>query len=540
MAVLAVVSVALLIHGIQMVGDLQIDDAYITFAYSKNVALGKGPIYGWDLRVEGYSNFLWMILVAIGELFGAQAIFTARLLSLGAFALTLGATFWGARRLAGPWPAFLATLVLASSTDLHRLIQSGLETVLFSAFLAGGLVHYLLEDKNHRRWSLLWFAGAGLTRIDGFVPLLLIVGLEGLRAFLSHRPLPLKALLRWGALGLVPVAVFWLWRYSYYGLPFSLPYYAKASLGMLEFDRGVDYVQNGLRDTGLWLAALIAVYGVHLKERVPKVVVLAFVSILSVYVAYVGGDWMPFNRMLVPLASPLLILFACGMGRMLKQLKGRGPLLGAASYLVTVGATGFMAQHQNQWVLDTPVEKGKVGHNDHLLRHAHGLLDALPFIQAMVRSPGDRLVTDYGGVYAYGTDASVIEMWGLANREIALRGNTDGINAIYGKTCVPCYAEFNPDYFHSVTPLLRGDQDFRSVSQLIGQIFQGRAIDRVIGLRKNYVLGRVRRVATGQTLWFLERKREGVVFEERTVGDLVVDYPQPKAARRHRKKPSRP
>jgi hypothetical protein len=193
-----------------------------------------------------------------------------------------------------------------------------------------------------------------------------------------------------------------------------------------------------------------------------------------------------------------------------------------------------MALHLNQITLDTPLERGKVGHTNHLLRHTQGLLDALPYVQAMVRKPGDKLVTDYGGVYAYGTDASVIEMWGLANKDIALRGNTDGIAAIYGKTCVPCYAEFQPDYFHSVTPLLRGDQDFASPSALIAQIFQGHAIDRVIGLRRNYVMGRVRNPQTGQTLWFMERKRDGVSFEPRQVGQLVVDYPTPQLRGRRR------
>ena len=45
------------------------DDAYITFSFSKSPAAGNGPIYSHDLKVEGYSNFLWMVLVAFG--FGA-------------------------------------------------------------------------------------------------------------------------------------------------------------------------------------------------------------------------------------------------------------------------------------------------------------------------------------------------------------------------------------------------------------------------------------------------------------------------------------
>jgi arabinofuranosyltransferase len=45
--------------------NFSIDDAYITFSFSKNVALGNGPVFSHGARVEGYSNFLWMMLVAL-------------------------------------------------------------------------------------------------------------------------------------------------------------------------------------------------------------------------------------------------------------------------------------------------------------------------------------------------------------------------------------------------------------------------------------------------------------------------------------------
>src|SRR5690606_37715815 len=79
------VAVSLWVWGTTLVGDARVDDAYITFAFSKNLALGKGPIYGFDLRVEGYSNFLWMILSSLGELIGTGALAAARFFSHGLF-----------------------------------------------------------------------------------------------------------------------------------------------------------------------------------------------------------------------------------------------------------------------------------------------------------------------------------------------------------------------------------------------------------------------------------------------------------------------
>lgn len=40
------------------------DDAYITFRYSLNLARGVGPYYNPAERVEGYTNFLLMLLLA--------------------------------------------------------------------------------------------------------------------------------------------------------------------------------------------------------------------------------------------------------------------------------------------------------------------------------------------------------------------------------------------------------------------------------------------------------------------------------------------
>ena len=42
------------------------DDAYITFRYARNLAEGWGPRFnvGAHAPIEGYSNFLWMLLCA--------------------------------------------------------------------------------------------------------------------------------------------------------------------------------------------------------------------------------------------------------------------------------------------------------------------------------------------------------------------------------------------------------------------------------------------------------------------------------------------
>ncbi|MEJ5165858.1 MAG: hypothetical protein WHV67_02380, partial [Thermoanaerobaculia bacterium] len=43
-----------------------VDDAYITYRYSKNFVEGKGLVFNEGERVEGITNFLYSILISFG------------------------------------------------------------------------------------------------------------------------------------------------------------------------------------------------------------------------------------------------------------------------------------------------------------------------------------------------------------------------------------------------------------------------------------------------------------------------------------------
>ena len=91
---------ALFIWETRVLTPVAIDDAYITFSYSKNLATGHGPVYGHGERVEGYSNFLWMVAVAIGLLVsprGADPLLVARATAMPFIALLGFATYRLAR-----------------------------------------------------------------------------------------------------------------------------------------------------------------------------------------------------------------------------------------------------------------------------------------------------------------------------------------------------------------------------------------------------------------------------------------------------------
>ena len=62
-----IVAVALLVLAIAHIRYLWFvcDDAFITFRYAKNLAHGLGPVWNAGERVEGYTNFLWMMIASL-------------------------------------------------------------------------------------------------------------------------------------------------------------------------------------------------------------------------------------------------------------------------------------------------------------------------------------------------------------------------------------------------------------------------------------------------------------------------------------------
>ena len=67
------------------------DDAFITFRYVYNFVHGNGPVYNPGERVEGYTHFLWVALLAGGQrlLPGVELVSIAKTLGILFGALTI-------------------------------------------------------------------------------------------------------------------------------------------------------------------------------------------------------------------------------------------------------------------------------------------------------------------------------------------------------------------------------------------------------------------------------------------------------------------
>lgn len=303
------------------------DDAFISFRYALNLAGGAGFVWNPGERVEGYSNFLWTLLVAAGMKLGAEP---------AAFTLPLGLALFGASLLLawrlgiesglGAVGALIALLLAGTNFTFSSYATGGLETPLVTAlFLAACVVAALAMngglDRERGLLLLSALATAGLlTRMDAvilFTGPVLTVFVAGPSPGPGRRRRIAADLAR---LAVIPgvVVVGWLaWKYSYYGDIFPRAFYLKA-VNASSMERGLRYFYAFIVSYNLapFLFFCIFFFGaIFRREHRVQFMLFATALFWCAYVLKLGGDFMEFRMMapLVPVMMILLIwlLFGC-------------------------------------------------------------------------------------------------------------------------------------------------------------------------------------------------------------------------------------
>lgn len=323
--------------------NVTMDDAFISFRYAENLARGHGLVFNVGERVEGYSNFLWTLLLAVPIRFGVDrfelgvlvvAKLVGALLNLATLVLLWRTTALGRP---GERPSVIAPLYLACLAPFLVWGVSGLETALVTFLILATLHLHLRQDLAFRAgrkalpWSYAVLALAALTRPE---PAVLIVPLFGLRLIslwqtgLRGREL-LREVPRLAWFGL-PYAAFLLWRLDYYGELLPNTYYAKVHGDPRVLTRGWKYLAGAARDLAwAWPAAFAGLALLVARARVPYRVLATSTLALTLLaiIWWEGGDWMPARRTLVPVL-PLCALLAHEVWRACGQWSPRHLALG--------------------------------------------------------------------------------------------------------------------------------------------------------------------------------------------------------------------
>jgi len=332
---LAIAALALVLHSLAY--NFVTDDAYISFVYSRNLAEHGELSFNLGHPVEGYTNFLWTVILGLLMIPGIAPEISSRVLGTACALATLYVVFRTMERALGKkslW-ATVPPLLLACSSGFACWTSGGLETQLFTLLVAvaiDGLV--AAEDVAGER--ALYRAGialalAAMTRPEGLL-VAAVIGVVRLACnALARRRIVGRTELVAAACFLGVWAPWFAWRWWYYGWPFPNTYYVKASgkwaspaMAAEMWKHGGYYLWVWLRQTRLVYALPLAIVGIAaIRPRTPRfALALACALLAAVYLPYaasVGGDFMGLHRFIMPMFVVAAITVVLGLERIARH-----------------------------------------------------------------------------------------------------------------------------------------------------------------------------------------------------------------------------
>lgn len=392
-----------------------LDDAYISFRYARNFADGLGLVYNAGERVEGYTNFLWVVLLGglrkLGFDIEASAQVLGLLFSAGTLVLLYRFPIAGGSGRAAKWERSIPSLFLAASLAFAFQCFSGLATPLYIFLLTAALLLSERETRKARGVVLLGIVLAllAMTRPEGVMVFGLVLLWESLDA---HRSRELRRAALLFVTFLLVYGSYFAWRYGYYGFLLPNTFYAKVGSSADQVLRGLAYLRAFLPVVAgplLFLAAAGALDRDLLRSQARR---LMLIGVYSGYVVLVGGDHMPVHRFLVPLL-PIFFLVMRDAFVSLRTTSGqRRPAVFVALALALLHVGHFSARKDLGNVFHETLEEKRAQERELRLTGEYFKAHA---------PPGASIALGVIGAVGYFSELHVIDFFGLTDVHIAHR-----------------------------------------------------------------------------------------------------------------------
>lgn len=297
------------------------DDTYIGLRYSRNLTEGHGLVFNPGERVEGYTNFSWVMLSTIPFLLNSDAVMFIRTISVlsAAFAILMVGVMANIISKGRKGAAFSASLIFASLPFAMAEAAMGLETLFFAGVVVAALSRFILEreDSNRRGYgSGLLLALGALTRPEaiGIAAILFVFDILKLRKHTDNFELKKQMRIRWICFAL-PVLSHLVFRWFYYGDIVPNTFHAKVGGGLNALNRGLHSTGQFVKDAAPLLISVILSLVVarklkRLKYNLGLLICCITMLCYMIYVLYVGGDFRPTNRFFIFPAAMLVVI--CG------------------------------------------------------------------------------------------------------------------------------------------------------------------------------------------------------------------------------------
>jgi len=294
------------------------DDAFISFRYAKNFVKGFGLVFNKGEKLEGYTNFLWTIIIALPLKFNLDPIKFVFITGIVFFIITLLLTYKLSILIFKSKTLSLITIILLGTNyTMSCYATGGLETQMQTAIVTACyylFIKYMLESNWELKTSFslsILLALSILTRPDSILFAVIIFSTsifvkkkEGL--FQASK---LKNYLALIVPFLVIMLFYLIWKVNYYGNILPNTFYAKAD-GQTSIISGLIYVGWFLATYWLFLFPLILIFFFKefLHETNFKInLLLITILVWTLYLIKIGGGFMEF-RFFVPILPFIFIV----------------------------------------------------------------------------------------------------------------------------------------------------------------------------------------------------------------------------------------
>ncbi|MCP4705521.1 MAG: hypothetical protein GY865_13050 [candidate division Zixibacteria bacterium] len=297
------------------------DDAFISFRYAKNLINGNGLVFNVGEVVEGYTNFLWTILIAGAMFIGLEPILFTQAVSFISYVIVFLLLIYISIKISNQSKSKtivlpVAALAIIVQYDSQVWATSGLETYWVTALVTSAFAILIFaESKKTFLMAGVVLTLAVLTRPDAMIFYMMAIPY----IFLQNKK-PIPNLIYY----LIPLVIiyipYWIIRYSYYGYPFPNTYYAK-SADLSWYSQGFIYFWTYIKTyySLILLLPAVAFIAIRLLDRLKTkksisgtkfrlwLLSILFIVPYIFYVIRIGGDFM-FARFFIPITPICFIL----------------------------------------------------------------------------------------------------------------------------------------------------------------------------------------------------------------------------------------
>lgn len=308
--------------------NFSVDDVFISLKYAQNFASGKGLGYNAGETIEGYSNPLWVLLMAT-PLFlniisldsGDSLMWFSKAMSFSLFIASLFVMFKLIvlvlrRDQHHKTTALISVSLLTSCAPLLAWSVSGLETTMCMLIytLMALMMYRIISQTEPMSYNFTQYLYLGCLMgicimVRPETPLYILTVLIMMTRYRHTR----KYLLLYALPALLIIgAGFYIWRWLTFSELVPNTFYAKTNVGVRGYVLGIKYFAGGIGIVFGMFVLLVAYFMFFSKDRPIRDLVFAFAIPTVIFILISGGDWMPAYRFFIPVVPVLFLAVITG------------------------------------------------------------------------------------------------------------------------------------------------------------------------------------------------------------------------------------